>query len=129
MFGGVDKMADAWLLRLKKITGGELDSRSDGVDETDWVLHQLQAIISRDKNFDLIVEFVNNVLEKDSSEYVMDNLAAGPIESMIFKDEAMAVRVIIGAAKKNDAFRRMLDGVWQNNVSSEFWALILNAKK
>ncbi|WP_144436651.1 DUF6869 domain-containing protein [Lysobacter antibioticus] len=121
-------MADAWLRRLDKIVEGKLVLTEDVPDETDWVDDRIYSIIIRDRSFDLIVEFVNKVLERRSTEEVMDNLAAGPVETMLFHGREVALDLIVEEARRNRLFKQMLGGVWQNNLSDELWEKFLQAR-
>jgi hypothetical protein len=121
-------MADAWLRRLDKIVDGKLVLTEDIPDETDWVDGRIYSIIIRDRSFDLIVEFINQVLERRSTEEVMDNLAAGPVETMLFHGQEVALNLIVEEAQRNRLFKQMLGGVWKNNLPDELWERFLQAR-
>ncbi len=114
------------------VTSQELDTLA-----ADWIKYQLAAKGSVDRKetwyavemaFDLVDsdpetlwKLVLAVLEKDRSNIILQNLAAGPMEDLLVKHGAMIIESIERQAQDDEIFASMLGGVWQNRMSDDAW--------
>jgi hypothetical protein len=71
---------------------------------------------------------VLNILSRTNDEWVLTNLAAGPVESLLANHGEMTICWIEDEAKKNQRFRMMLGDVWRNLISDEVWQRIQRVK-
>jgi hypothetical protein len=61
------------------------------------------------------------ILQHDPSDKIVENLAAGPLEDLLSAHGDELIDEIELQAKRNDNFRRLLGGVWQNAISDDVW--------
>jgi hypothetical protein len=71
--------------------------------------------------FDVIIK----IIEITSDEYIIYNVAAGPLESFIVKCDEISLSIIEQEAIKNTKFAFALRGVWQNLTPDHVWAKIV----
>ena len=64
---------------------------------------------------------LNNILEMDSSDLILMNLAAGPLEDLLGSHGVDFIERIESVAKSDIRFRTMLKMVWRNNISEAVW--------
>ena len=76
--------------------------------------------ISRTKA-NLALTLIQSVLEQSDNEYVLENLAAGPLEILLSKNGTEIIKSVQELAKKNDRFKWLLAGVWQNSMETNIW--------
>lgn len=67
------------------------------------------------------------IIDKDRSDEVLDVLAAGPMEDLLVEHGAQFIEVVEKQAHKDQTFRRMLQGVWQNAMPEDVWQRVLVA--
>jgi hypothetical protein len=77
-----------------------------------------------DKCFDFIVE----VLKQTDDEWVLANLAAGPLESMLVKHPEEGLALIEKEIVRLPELKYILQGVWQNLMAEETWQHLQNLR-
>jgi hypothetical protein len=112
----LEKLIPAWV---------ELYRTPDGTarrDELYWSYDALDAVVRREP--DPALDIILAILRADQSDTTYANLSAGPLEDLLaFHGPAMIDRIEAEAAR-NPEFRRLLGGVWKNQMSEEIWARV-----
>jgi len=57
----------------------------------------------------------------DSSEIVLANIAAGPLEDLLKHHGEMFIDRVEEATQSDTVFKKMLGAVWQNTIDQEVW--------
>jgi hypothetical protein len=57
----------------------------------------------------------------DSSDSILANLAAGPMEDLLVHHGNQFIERIETLARKDAIFRKMLGAVWRNKISEDIW--------
>lgn len=65
--------------------------------------------------------FISGVIEVDSSDHILANLSAGPLEDLLVYQGTAVIDRIEDAAEANPKFAFLLGGVWRNTISQEVW--------
>ena len=73
--------------------------------------------------FSLIIK----ILEHDNSDFISGQIAAGPMEDLLFEHEDVIMPLIEKEAKRNLTFKKMLRGIWQNDMSQQSYQRIRDA--
>ena len=96
----------------------------------DWILHA-QTFWAATRASELsrtdpkaALDFILEVKHRDPLQRVLANLAAGPLEDLlVYQGPAVIDRVEALAAGDPD-FRRLLAGVWRNQMREDVWERI-----
>lgn len=64
---------------------------------------------------------LNKIIDIDSSDLILMNLAAGPLEDLLVTHGSDFIGRIESAAKSDPRFRMMLKMVWRNNMPEVVW--------
>lgn len=67
------------------------------------------------------------VVERTDNEFVLENLAAGPLETLIGRYGDKFVDRIESRAAVDEKFRWLLGGVWEGTMSPAIWERIQRA--
>lgn len=78
----------------------------------------LMSITSPDECWQIILM----VIEQTDDDWVLTNLAAGPLENLLAMHSDQAIEWIEGEVKKNSRLRDILDGVWKNLIPDDVWS-------
>jgi len=65
--------------------------------------------------------FVLEVLKADTSNTIMENLSAGPLEDLLAQHGPKLIERVEVEARANPKFAYLLGGVWKNAMSEEIW--------
>ena len=84
-----------------------------------WAFEKLNGLAEGDS--DLCLDIVLSILDRDDDKQVIGSLAAGPVEDLLVVHGNDVVEKIEELASENAAFRHMLGGVWQNEMSDDIW--------
>jgi hypothetical protein len=68
------------------------------------------------------------IAQTDSSDPVMEVLAAGPLENLLVKHGGALIDQIEDLAKKDTVFRKLLGGVWQRETDNSVWERVVAAR-
>ena len=75
----------------------------------------------------IALQIVIKILHKTNDETILENLAAGPLETLLRYHCADTIDTIEDEANKDNRFKWLLAGVWQNKISDDLWLRISNA--
>jgi len=64
---------------------------------------------------------VMKIFGETTDEWILTNLGAGPIESLLSRHPDMMLPMVEREAKTNKRFKDVLNNVWQNQMSDEVW--------
>lgn len=112
-----DELAQVWI-NLYEIIESEGDE-STKARELYWSHEKLDDLCWRfpKKAFAIILEILN----KTDRDFVLDNLSAGPLESVIARHGNEVIDLVEREAKSNNRFCELIAGVWKNTMSDDIW--------
>ena len=96
-------------------------------DNLFWCLDAIDAAGRNDPEIGL--ELIQKILEGTTNQYVLANLAAGPLESLLVRSGAAIIDKIEARARHSERFRQLLKGVWRNRIDEGVWTRLQNAFK
>jgi hypothetical protein len=67
------------------------------------------------------------IFEEDQSDWLLSNLAAGPIEDLLARHGEHFIARIETMARQVPRFRVTIQGVWRNSISAAVWARLRKA--
>ncbi|WP_153242682.1 DUF6869 domain-containing protein [Frateuria defendens] len=73
----------------------------------------------------IVVEIIN----KDDSDLIISNVAAGPLENLIVMCGDVVIDEIECISRVNDKFKRTLGMVWQGGTPDNIWIRVENSSK
>ena len=109
-----NKLCDGWILRYKQ----QGNSVSDELPNY-WAFEKLDDLV-RD-NPEIAWKAVLNILATDSSDSIIANISAGPIENLLVFHGEAAIKLIENESLENDTLKFSLRGVYQNDMSEDIW--------
>ena len=115
-------LIDAW------IAGTDADNESPERETYWWAIEKIIEC-SYNGNHELLWEFILRIYQKELSEKVSANLAAGPLEDLISKYGPIYIDRIEKLAKDDSRFNYLLGGVWQNTSDKEIWNKIQKVRR
>jgi len=71
-------------------------------------------------------EFILKVLQLTEDEWILTNLAAGPLENLLSLNPDVAFEWIENEFPNNKKLQSLLNGVWQNLIPDEVWHKLKN---
>lgn len=112
-----EELAIAWIRRYELINR-ETD-QSPAAKSLFWAFQKLDEYCERepDRAFALILA----IAHLTDNEFVLDNLAAGPLESLLARNGRVVIDDIEREAPRNDKLRELLQGVWRNVIEEAVW--------
>lgn len=72
---------------------------------------------------------IKDVLERDCSEDVIGQIAAGPLEDLLVKHGPEIIDLVEEEARTNLKFNHALGGVWQSRCRPDVWARVEAVRK
>jgi Family of unknown function (DUF6869) len=130
----INEVADAWIeMTLASRELGGPDKLPAELFDRGWKLNDLvvhdpstavEAIAEVTRRFseaDLARE------EKTDAQWVLDNLGAGPLETLLATNDKHALRLVEAEAAKDGRFRWALGCCWQNAMSEDVWIRVQRA--
>jgi hypothetical protein len=129
------QLANAWIKRFSKerrriVSLSDADAESaasDRIDiETSWAFDALLHMTLREpeRAWDIILLILKLANDDDS---VLDNLASGPLETLVRQHSASVIEWVEAEAWRNPQFKELLSGVWSSNISDPLWQRIKRA--
>ncbi|MCH2191665.1 MAG: hypothetical protein MK188_12140 [Gammaproteobacteria bacterium] len=82
-----------------------------------------------DKRFPELWQFIKATYVKDCPEYVLDNLASGALEDFLVGAGEQYFDEIEKLSNSDSRFKKLLRGVWQNEMPREFWLRICELRE
>lgn len=110
------ELADAWIA----FTHAKDGTRE--YDELFWACDEVYCLASDSPETALDVILL--ILAKDSSDHILANLSAGPLESLLSDHGDRVIGRVHAEAERNPLFRKLLGGVWQNGMSDALWTKV-----
>src|SRR5262249_43362638 len=91
--------------------------------ETKWAFDELEKVVAADPSRAWAV--ILRILKTASQDQgVLDNLAAGPLETLLARHGRHIIERVETEAALNPAFRELLNGVWRNAIDEAVWERI-----
>jgi hypothetical protein len=109
----MSQIADAWIALVRSEEDSEEHEKNFWSFATIWNL-TLEAPIG-------CWGVILTIFKKDRSELILDDLAAGPIESLLAFNGRKVIGLLENAAVEFPEFRAMLSGVWRNAIPEDVW--------
>ena len=119
----LDQLVDNWIAFRYQMNRAKTKEDEDKIKSYDMELMDHYLIPKLPK---LSLSIILKILEKDSSDEVMGVLAAGELEDLLSLHGEEIFGLIEELAKKNPKFKQLLGGVWQGDMSDEFYKRIIN---
>lgn len=115
------EIADAWVdwMKLSRPHEGRPRARDD--DPAWWAIDAVMELESSDPVRALEVAF--EIARKSSDEWVLENLGAGPLETLLSRDQTFLDAIKIEAAS-NPNLLEALGSVWMNDMPAETRAAV-----
>lgn len=90
-----------------------------------WAYASLEEL--RDKDLERYWRVVNKIKGMDDSDFMLSNLAAGPLEDLLVNAGSIFIDRIEACAKEDKRFKAMLSMVWKNDIPDDIWARVERA--
>jgi hypothetical protein len=118
-------LVDAWIRRYELV-------EKDGADAPEakalfWAYEEVDDICGGDP--ERALKLITNILASTQNEYVLANLAAGPLETLLARHGKQLIANVEQLAETDPRFRSLLQGVWQNRIDDQTWGRVLKAAK
>ena len=101
----------------------ELQSMPQGSTEAEahmWAAEKIYLLALRSPKE--CWQVVLDILSATNDEWVLTNLGAGPIESMLSFNPEETIAMIEREAPQNSKLRSTLSNVWRNNIPDDTWS-------
>jgi hypothetical protein len=118
-------LVDAWI-KLHEVTK-TYGNDSEAVKHLFWAFEELDNICG--ENPERALKQITNILGSTQDEYILANLAAGPLETLLARHGKKLIVDVERLAKNDHRFRSLLQNVWQNRIDDQTWGRILKATK
>jgi hypothetical protein len=109
----LDNIADAWI-RLH-----HLPEESEERERNFWAFMRLRELIRGDPEATWSV--IGKMLERDTSDAILSNVGAGPLEDLLVAHGARFIDRIEKRAESDMTFKKVLGTVWKNAMSEDVW--------
>jgi hypothetical protein len=110
------ELAKSWVLMHKSKSG------SHDYEENFWAFAKLYKLC--DEAPDQGLEIIEEIVRIDSSDIILANIAAGPMEELLVKHGTQFIDKIERLAATDEKFRKMLGAMWKNEIADEVWARV-----
>ena len=92
---------------------------SEELEKSSWILLEIGDLLyeSPEQGFKFILE----VLNRTDDEWVLTNLAAGPLEDLLAQHPANGIALIEKEIALNPKLKHILQDVWQSLMPEEIW--------
>lgn len=88
-------------------------------DELMWAAFEVMNL--SDHNPQKCFDFILEVLSQTDNEWVLTNLAAGPLEDLLSQHPNEGILLVEKEISRNTKLKHILQGVWQNMMPEETW--------
>ncbi|MEW5757286.1 MAG: DUF6869 domain-containing protein [Pseudomonadota bacterium] len=116
-------IAESWIARYEIIQ--KQGDNSPEANELFWSFEALDRFCRKDP--DKAWSIILLIFHATNSDFVLDNLAAGPLESLLAWNGPKVIRWVETEAASDERFKTLLGGVWQNLMTSEIWQRVRDA--
>jgi len=120
----LDKLVSDYISHRYKMKDAKTNNDEDNLTGYDMDLFNYFLINKLPK---LAFSVILKILEKDSSDIVIDILAVGELEDLLSEHGKLIITEIEDEARKNPQFKKMLGGVWQGDMSDEIYKRVIIA--
>jgi hypothetical protein len=112
----ISELAEGWLrLQYSKIDTAEYASNFWAEGDM-WKLKEIHP--------EMCWEAIVAIIRTDSSDFILGNLAAGPVEELLARHGPRLIERITSDSKRNQQIPKMLKSVWRNDIDQETWSKI-----
>lgn len=101
-----EQIAEVWIKRYLDLNEKE---------STQFAYNYLHNLTSRDSKEAL--EIIFTIYEMTDNEFVLDNLAAGPLEDLLARNGGEVIDDIERYIEINNKFCCVLSGIWEGNIT------------
>ena len=112
-------IAKAWVDMLYAEKG------STAYDANFWTYMALDEL--RDDDLERYWKIINEIKHAVDSDFMLSNLAAGPVEDLLVHSGSVFIERIEARAKDDARFKVMLGFVWKNDMPDDIWAAVQRA--
>lgn len=67
------------------------------------------------------LKIIEEILSLSSDKWIIENLAAGPVESLLANHPSVGLEWIRNESSKNIQIYDLLDGIWKNRIADAYW--------
>lgn len=114
----LDNLVDKWIRAQET----EQSQSSHNHWSVDYVID-----LNVQDRFNELWAFVLQVYKRDISDNTLMNLAAGPLEDLLASAGPKYIDEVEELARKDPKFRKLLGGVWQNDINDDLWNRVKKA--
>ena len=115
----VGEIATAWMRCYRR------KEWSPEREEFFWAWERLNDMVSKSPEDAWTI--IETIRQSNPSEWVLSNLAAGPLEDLLAKHGPAFIDRIETLARQDPTFRHLLGGVWQNAIRDDIWTKVMAA--
>lgn len=115
------EIAEAWIACTRRCRHPDGQSHVRDDDPAWWAVDTVTDLEFTDPVRALEVAFV--VTRQSSDGWVLENLGAGPLETLLSRDPTFLDAIMIEAAS-NPNLLEALGSVWKNEMPDETWAVV-----
>lgn len=121
----LEGLGQAWIILHENIRKYGRESKE--TDEVFWAhegLYELCETAPRDA-----LDLINYVVNSTDDEFLLANLAAGPVEELLCFHGQLLIEEIERTASTSYKFRSLLRNVWKNEINEQVWERVQRAAK
>ena len=115
----IELLSDEWL-------AAQIHEKKDG-EFNHWSVDYVIDMTFEDQ-YPELWKFIKLTYPKDCPDNVLGVLAAGALEDFLVGAGEEYYEEISELARKDQKFKHLLGGVWQNEMSPEFWSKICDLR-
>lgn len=119
-----NKLVTSWI-ELQKLPQDSLEA-----EQLWWSSHELLTMAIEEP--EECWEIVRKIVDCSDDQWVLVNLAAGPVEDLLMTHADKVISWIEEDAKRSAKFRRILKDVWRNELNDAIWQRLqktINSKR
>jgi hypothetical protein len=117
------RLIEAWIRRYEAIE--RYGSESIEAKHLFWAYDELDERCRQAP--EQALGLINLILHTTQNEYVLANLAAGPLEALLVHHGKEIISKVESYALSDMRFRSLLSGVFQNLMDDQTWGRVLKA--
>lgn len=127
-----EELARAWIRRFSQsrtrvLLAGAADAQMRDEQrieiETKWAFDELEKLVETEPAHAWAV-ILCILSTADQDENALDNLAAGPLETLLARHGRDVVEWVEAEANANPKLKKLLKGVWGNAIDEVVWAKV-----
>lgn len=114
-----EKLVSAWIIL-------QLAGEGTALYEENFWAHEKMSQLAFSESV-LCWEIIVRIFNRNPNNWVLSNLAAGPLEDLLTDHGEDVIDSVEKMAISDERFRWMLRGVWRNAISESVWRRIQRA--